>query len=169
MTKVNEKAISKRKKKKPLDIGLLVTIFILLSLGLIMVLSASAPSALTYEGDSYYYFKNQLINAVLGIAAMIFFSLIDYRIYKGKLANIGIIVSIILLALVLVPGIGITVKGATRWINLGFQFQPSEVMKVAVIVYLAAKLSKDPKKNKKFFTGILPHLLVIRSYMFVII
>ena len=69
MTKVN-KSLMKKKNKK-LDIGLLVTVFILLALGLIMVLSASAPSALTYDGDSYYYFKSQAINAVIGIIVFI--------------------------------------------------------------------------------------------------
>lgn len=167
MTKVNN-SLTKRKKKKPLDLGLLVTIFTLLSLGLIMVLSASAPSALTYEGDSYFYFKSQLTNACIGIGAMIFFSFIDYRIYKGKLANIGIIVSIVLLALVLVPGVGLTIKGATRWINIGFQFQPSEIMKIALIVFLAARLSKDPKQNKKFWKGIFPNLAVVGVICFLL-
>lgn len=168
MTKVNSKEISKRKKKKPMDIGLLVTIFMLLSLGLIMVLSASAPSALTYEGDSYHYFRSQLANALIGIVAMFFFSFVDYRIYKGRLANIGIIASIILLALVLVPGVGLTIKGATRWINLGFQFQPSEIMKIALIVFLAARLSKDPQKNKKFWKGIVPNLAVVGVICFLL-
>ena len=69
---VTEKALVKKaenqlikNKKKHMDIGLLVTIFILLGLGLMMVLSASAPSALNYEGDSYHYFRNQTINAVI--------------------------------------------------------------------------------------------------------
>ena len=168
MTKVNTRALSKRKKRKPMDIGLLVTIFILLSLGLIMVLSASAPSALTYEGDSYHYFRSQLTNALIGIGGMIFFSLIDYRIYKGRLANIGIIISIVLLALVLVPGVGLTIKGATRWINIGFQFQPSEIMKIALIVFLAARLSKDPKQNKKFWKGIFPNLIVVGIICFLL-
>lgn len=101
MTKTNN-SLAKR-KKKPIDLGLLITIFILLSLGLIIVLSASAPSALSTYGDSYYFFKRQLISAVIGIGAMFVFSFVDYRIYKGKLANIAIVVSIILLALVLVP------------------------------------------------------------------
>ena len=56
-----------KNKKKHLDIGLIVTIFVLLGLGLMMVLSASAPSALNYEGDSYFYFKNQARNALVGI------------------------------------------------------------------------------------------------------
>ena len=154
-------AVSKKRTLKPIDLGLIVAIVILLSMGLIMVLSASAPSALTYEGDSYFYFKSQLLNAMIGFAAMIIISKIDYKIYRGRLADIAIIVSIILLALVLVPGVGRTVKGATRWVYLGFQFQPSEIMKIALIVYLAAKLSKDPKKNKDFIHGILPHLLVV--------
>ena len=114
MTRVNTKAISTRKKKKPMDIGLLVTIFILLSLGLIMVLSASAPSALTYEGDSYHYFRSQLTHALVGIGAMFFFSLFDYRIFKGKLADIGIIASIVLLILVLIPGVRTYYKGCDQ-------------------------------------------------------
>lgn len=99
-------AISKKKTLKPIDIGLLVAIAILLSMGLIMVLSASAPSALTYEGNSYFYFKSQLLNAVIGIVAMLVISKIDYKIYRGRLADIAIIVSIILLILVLVPRCG---------------------------------------------------------------
>lgn len=58
-------------------------------------------------------------------------------------------------------GVGITIKGATRWINLGFQFQPSEIMKIALIIFLADRLSRDPKKNKQFFKGICPYLAVV--------
>lgn len=160
MTKVN-KSLMKKKNKK-LDIGLLVTILILLALGLIMVLSASAPSALTYDGDSYYYFKSQAINAVIGIVVMMLLSVVDYRVYnKGKIPLIAITVSIILLAMIFIPGLGVTVKGATRWLKLGFRFQPSEIMKIALIVFLASRLSKDPKKNKKFWKGIFPNLVVI--------
>lgn len=101
MTKV-EKSLVKN-KKKPYDLGLILTIFMLLALGLIIVLSASAPSALSSYGDSYHFFKNQLVSAAIGLAAMFIVSLIDYRKYKGKLANLGIIGSIALLVLVLVP------------------------------------------------------------------
>lgn len=101
MTKV-EKSLVKN-KKKPYDLGLILTIFMLLALGLIIVLSASAPSALSSYGDSYHFFKNQLVSAAIGLGAMFIVSLIDYRKYKGKLANLGIIGSIALLVLVLVP------------------------------------------------------------------
>ena len=101
MTKVEKSLI--KNKKKPYDLGLILTIFMLLALGLIIVLSASAPSALSSYGDSYHFFKNQLVSAAIGLGAMFIVSLIDYRNYKGKLANLGIIGSIVLLVLVLVP------------------------------------------------------------------
>ena len=101
MTKV-EKSLVKN-KKKPYDLGLILTIFILLALGLIIVLSASAPSALSSYGDSYHFFKNQLVSAAIGLVLMFVVSLFDYRIYKGKIANLGIIGSIVLLIMVLIP------------------------------------------------------------------
>ena len=61
---------------------------------------------------------------------MFFFSMIDYRIYKGRLANIGMAIALILLIVVLIPGVGITRNDATRWLKLGVQFQPSEIMKI---------------------------------------
>lgn len=143
-----------------MDIGLLVTIFVLLAMGLIMVLSASAPSALTYEGDSYFYFKSQLINAIIGIVGMIVISFVDYRIYK-KFSMIAIIVAIVLLVLVLVPGIGQTVKGATRWIKIGIRFQPSELMKIALIVFLASELSVVSKQDKVFWRKLLKIMLFV--------
>lgn len=101
MTKV-EKSLVKN-KKKPFDLGLILTIFMLLALGLIIVLSASAPSALSSYGDSYYFFKRQLISAAIGLVAMFGVSLIDYRKYKGRLADLAIVGSIILLIMVLIP------------------------------------------------------------------
>ena len=125
-------ALTKKKYTRPVDIGLIVTIAILLSMGLIMVLSASAPSALAYEGDSYHYFKSQLMFACFGVLIMIAFSLFDYKKLRGRLADIALIGSFVLMLLVFVPGIGRTIKGATRWIYIGFQFQPSEVMKIGL-------------------------------------
>ena len=150
-----------KRKLKHVDIGLLVSIFILLALGLMMVLSASAPSALTYNGDSYYYFKSQAKNALLGLVAMFVLSYVDYRIYKGRIANLLLAIAFGLLILVLVPGVGVTVNEATRWLKIGVQFQPSEVMKIALIIFMASKLSKKPEKIKKFTTGLLPYLALL--------
>ena len=150
-----------KRKMKHVDIGLLVSILILLSLGLMMVLSASAPSALTYNGDSYYYFKSQAQNALLGLIAMVALSFVDYRIYKGRIADLLMIVAFCLLGLVLVPGVGVTVNEATRWLKIGVQFQPSEVMKIALIIFMASKIAKKPDKIKKFATGLLPYLALL--------
>lgn len=100
-----------------MDFILLVTVLILLGLGVVMVLSASAPSALSSTGSSYTYFIKQFIFAILGILLMLFISKIDYRFYK-KYYWIIYAVSVIILLLVLVPGLGKEVKGATRWINV---------------------------------------------------
>lgn len=92
---------------------------------------------------------------------MFFISMIDYRIYKGRIADIGIIGAIVLLVLVFVPGLGVTRNEATRWLNLGIQFQPSEIMKVAIIVFLSAKISKYPDSINRFWKGIFLYLLLL--------
>ena len=101
MTRVEKSLV--KSKKKPFDLGLILTIFMLLALGLIIVLSASAPSALSSYGDSYYFFKKQLVSAAIGLVVMFGVSLIDYRKYKGRIADLGIVGSLILLVLVLIP------------------------------------------------------------------
>ena len=85
---------------------------------------------------------------------MFVLSFVDYRIYKGRLANIGIVLALVLLVLVFVPGLGVTRNEATRWLNIGVQFQPSEVMKVAVIIFLAAQLSKHPDAMHHLIKGV---------------
>lgn len=151
-----------KNKKKPLDYGLLIVVMILLAFGLVMVLSASAPYSLRTEGDSYFYAKKQLNFAILGVVLMLIISKIDYKIYKGRIANIAMMGALLLLVAVLIPGIGITRNDATRWLGIGgLQFQPSEIMKIALIIFLAAKISKDPKKLKKFWTGLFPYLVLI--------
>ena len=117
----------------PVDFPLLVVILLLLTIGLIMVLSASSPSALSESGDSYKYFSKQLLFAVLGIVAMLAISKIDYRFYQ-KFYKHSWWISILLLLLVLVAGRN--VNGAKRWlyINETLSFQPSELVKILMIV-----------------------------------
>lgn len=152
----------KKVKRKPLDYGLLIIVLILLAFGLVMVLSASAPYSLRTEGNSYFYAEKQLKFAILGIIIMLIVSNVDYRIYKGKLADIAMIGAGLLLVAVLIPHVGITRNDATRWLGIGtFQFQPSELMKIALIIFLSAKISKDPGKLKNFWTGLVPYLALI--------
>jgi len=98
-----EKHLVKRKNKQ-LDLGLLIVTLILLAFGVIMVLSASAPSAFRQEGDSFFYFKKQGTFALIGIIVMILMSKIDYKIYSSKLISWGLFgIALALLLLVLVP------------------------------------------------------------------
>lgn len=157
-TKANNK---EKINQKPFDFILCITVFILLALGIIMVLSASAPSSLAKYGNSYKYVKSQVIFAIIGIALMFIISKIDYRIYKRfyKIAYWG---SIIVLALVVVPGIGTGAKGATRWLNLGFvSFQPSEIAKIGLIIFYAGYLSEHRTELNSFMNGFVKPLIYL--------
>lgn len=137
-----KKVNKKEKVQKPFDFSLCITIFLLLALGIVMVLSASAPSSLSTTGNSYTYVTKQLIFALIGIVLMLIISKIDYKQYK-RFYKIAYIISIIALASVIVPGIGKSVNGAKRWIDLGFgTFQPSEIAKVGLIIFYAGYLTE---------------------------
>lgn len=100
-----------------LDYVLLIDILLLLAIGVVMVLSASAPSSLVENNNSYFYFEKQAVFALIGIAAMLFVSKIDYRFYK-KYYWLVYFASVLVLLLVLVPGLGKSANGATRWIKI---------------------------------------------------
>jgi len=152
------------KGKKPFDFWIFITVLLLLSLGIIMVFSASAPSAYVNKGNTYYFLNKQLIYGGLGIVAMLFISNIDYR-KLGKLSPILFIICIVLLILVRIPGIGRYVNGAWRWIYIGpLSFQPSEFLKISVILFFSFSLSKRKEQLQYFFKGLLPYLLLIGLY-----
>ena len=145
-------------KKSQVDFVLVIIILILLSFGIVMILSASAPSALAETGDSYTYVTKQIIFAVIGLVAMWFVSKIDYRIYK-KFYWLIYWASIGVLLLVLIPGLGSEGGGARRWINLGFaQFQPSELTKIGMIVFYAGYLTDHKNELRSFVKGFLKPL-----------
>lgn len=146
--------------QKAPDKTLLSVVLVLLVFGLIMISSAGVIYAETRYGDSYFLFKRQLLYGVLpGFLAMWFFQRMDYR-YWRKLAVPFFFTSVIFLILVFVPGIGSRVYGASRWLQLGpFSFQPSEMAKLAIVIYLAAWLeSRGEHRIKDVFEGLLPFL-----------
>ena len=153
-----------------LDFILLITVILLLSLGLIMVLSASSPTSLAETGDdSYSYFRKQAIFAVVGVIAMLFISKIDYRFWK-KFYKIAYWVSIILLLMVLIPGIGVSSGGASRWIKiLGVQFQPSELAKIGLIIFYASYLTDHKDELKGFYTGFIKPFLYLVPVILILI
>ena len=139
---------------EPFDFILCVVVFILLALGVVMVLSASAPSALAEDGKTYTYASKQLLFAIVGLALMFFISKIDYRFYK-KFYWPAYAVSCIILLLVIVPGLGVSENGATRWIRVPgiSQFQPSELTKIGLIIFYAGYLSDHKNELKDFWKG----------------
>lgn len=145
-----------------MDYVLVITVLILVSLGVVMVLSASAPSALSKTGSSYTYFIKQFGFAVFGIIAMLFVSKIDYRFYKKYYWGVYV-VSVLVLLLVLVPHLGKEVNGALRWIKikgLG-QFQPSEITKIGLIIFYAGYLSDHKSELKDFWRGFFKPLIFL--------
>ena len=135
------------------DFILCITVLLLLAAGIIMVLSASAPSALSTTGNSYTYVSKQLTFAIIGLFVMFFLSKVDYRFYKKYYWQIYFISWIILL-LVVVPGLGVSVKGATRWIGFGaLQFQPSELTKIGMIIFFAGYLTDHKSELHDFKKG----------------
>ena len=143
--------------KKTGDVPLLICVVFMACFGCIMIYSASSYTAEVQYGDSLYFVKKQLIGVFLGIAAMVGTCFLPY----GKLTKLkipAIIVSVILLALVFVPGVGITNYGATRWIGFGgVTLQPSEIAKYAFALFSAAYFAKNHEKVKTV-KGVLPVL-----------
>ena len=159
---LKEQNISKKTqvKEKPFDFLLFITILILLAMGIIMVLSASSPKALSEGGDSYSYVKRQATFAIIGIGLMLIISKIDYKIYS-KFANVAYIGSIIIL--ISTKFLGSSSKGAERWLDLGFvRFQPSEIAKIALIIFYAAWLTKNKDKLKELKKGfVVPFVFIL--------
>jgi cell division protein FtsW len=120
---------------------LAVTVGLLTGIGLVMTFSASFVQSAAETGDAFGIFQRQLIVSVLGTPPLIWAALSDYRVWR-RLGKVMLIAALFFSLIVLVPGIGIMAHGARRWIAVGpFTFQPSEMLKLAVPVYLAGVLA----------------------------
>ena len=153
-----------RSEQKPKEEkAFLGAVIALLVFGLVMISSAGIIYSTTRFGDSYWFFKHQLVFGVLpGLAAMWLMARIDYRIWK-KFAVPIFMLMIVLLLLVFVPGVGSRVYGASRWLQLGpFSFQPSEMAKLSVILYVSAWLSsRTSRQVADFLEGLVPFLGIV--------
>ncbi|GGL44746.1 stage V sporulation protein E [Sporolactobacillus putidus] len=141
---------------------LLVATFALLTIGLIMVYSASEVwASYKFGGDSFYFFKRQLLFASMGTVLMFMVMRIDYRIWRSW-AKTGMAACFLLLILVVIPGVGLVRGGASSWLGVGaFSIQPSEFMKVALIIYLSRYLSEHQSTLLHFRKGLIPALLPV--------
>lgn len=132
---------------KTKKIAILTTLIVII--GLISVYSSSHVWALYKYGDSFYYFKRQVIFACIGFIAMMITSKIDYHIYK-KYYKVIICVCFLLLILVLIPGLGVVRGGSRSWFNFGiFALQPSELFKIGMIIFSAVYIEKNYYQMKK--------------------
>jgi len=151
------------------DYMILIPAILLITLGLIAVYSASSHLAEHRLGDSYYYLKKQVLFCMIGIGLMVLTRYIPCTLY-GKLVYPLLLISISLLVLLFVPGLGRKVGGAYRWMSIrNISFQPSELAKFSLAVYMAYSMSKKGKEMGNFSRGLLPHLLVAGLFMGLIV
>ena len=131
-----------------IDISLIIVTILLLLIGLITLLSASSSIGLSDTGDAYYYAKKQVFAIGIGLIAALIFTIIDYRIFAKKIV-LGLIMFSILSLIALVKILGIDEGGAQRWIIIGgFNFQPSEFIKLGMIIFMSGILTKIIKQGK---------------------
>ncbi|OUM95929.1 MAG: stage V sporulation protein E [Thermobacillus sp. ZCTH02-B1] len=143
------------------DMWMIAAVLAILAFGLVMVYSSSAVLALREHGDAFYYLKRQLLFAALGVGMMAFMAGIDYRVLK-KHAPALLIACFALLVIVLIPGVGVVRGGARSWLGIGsFGIQPSEFMKLAMIVFMAKHLADRQQEIGAFTRGLLPPLAIL--------
>lgn len=151
--------VKKDEKRQSLDYPFLILVIVLMGIGLIMLFSASYATAYYENKASTYYFMRQGIFAIGGIAIMFVVSFMDYRRFR-KYSPLLMVIAIALLIIVLLVGKGN--YGEKRWIDLGlFQFQPSEVAKLAVIFMFSSMISVYSEKMHTFRYGVLPFIIIL--------
>ena len=154
-----KQAESRELAQGPIDLPFLLLLLLLIAIGLVMLLSASFPSAYYEEDNPTYFFVRQGVFAVGGVAVMLLISRFNYQRLRG-VAKLFLYFSIILLVLVLIPGIGQTRNHATRWIGVGsLTFQPSEVAKMAIVLYFSDTISRKKDKMRDVRVGVAPYLV----------
>jgi cell division protein FtsW len=136
-------------------------VFLLVTIGTVMVFSASAFHW-SIEGDSFYFLRKQLAWLPIAILGCWLFQDLDYRLFKERYWYL-LAASVILLTAVLIPQVGRKVNASQRWLPLGggLQLQPSELAKLAVILFVAGFMSAKPERRSQFFKGFLPVCLTL--------
>lgn len=141
---------------------LLIITLVLIVFGLVVLSSAGIVDSQKKFGSPYYYLTHQLLYGVLpGLVGMFIISRINYRFWK-KIALPILIGALALMIMIFIPNFGHGLKGATRWINLGaLSFQPAEILKLSLIIYLAAWFGGRNERSKKWSYGMMPFLIIL--------
>lgn len=143
-----------------IDAWLLISVLALLCIGNVMVYSASSYAAARYQGDASYYFQRELMWTILGLIAMLVTIRVDYRQWR-RISLVGMLIILPLLVIVLI--FGVNVYGASRWIAVGsfFSFQPSELTKLVLALYIADWLARKGKQVSTFLYGLTPFVILV--------
>ncbi|QPJ66565.1 MAG: putative lipid II flippase FtsW [Candidatus Nitrohelix vancouverensis] len=138
-----------------------IVIGALIIIGIVMVYSSSAVYALEEYKDPYYFLKRQVLWVIIGFVALRCTRNIDYRLLE-KYAYPILLLAFLLLLAVMIPGMGKEVGGARRWLSIGgFNFQPSEIAKITLVIFIAKSLVKRSDQLKNFAYGYLPNIIVL--------
>lgn len=149
------------KKLEEYDLVIMLMAIALTCFGVVMVYSASSIMADKRFHDGFFFLKRQGLFALIGFTLMIVVMRIDYHVWK-PLAVPSLLLCMVLLGLVLIPGIGGKIGGSSRWIKFpGFNLQPSEMAKLALILYMAYSLDKKQDKVKSLTSGFIPYMIVL--------
>lgn len=150
-------------------ISLFTVSIILICVGIVMIYSASSIYALERYKDGFFFLKRHISFLAIGILLTFLVMLVDYRKFK-KWSKPLLIVSLLLLVLVLIPGLGREVAGARRWFRYKFlSFQPSELANLALIIYIADFISRKSGALKSFAKGFLPPMIVLGAVSLLIL
>ena len=155
--------------KRTCDKTVVVLMVLLLLMGLVTLFSATYYQK-TATGDALAAVKKQLIGVALGAAACAILSRVPYRVFRRpKVTLLLLAASALLLILVIIPGVGVSINGSRRWLNVfGLSMQPSEFAKYAMVIFMAGALDRRGAAIRHLFTGIVP-LLVVPGVMFLLI
>jgi cell division protein FtsW len=146
---------------REIRISIAAIVFLLICIGVVMIYSSSGIFAMQEQGDSLYFLKRHLVFLVAGVLGTFGAMAIDYRDLQ-KYAKPLLAIGIVMLVLVLIPHIGKSSYGARRWFKIGsIYFQPSEFVKLAMLVYSADFLTRKQNKIKDFIQGFMPLMMVV--------
>ena len=151
------------------DLFILIPTIILMGIGLVAIYSSSSFLAEHKFQDSNFYLGRQALFVLIGIFLLVIVKNIPVELYRRIVYPI-LFISFALLVMLFIPGVAKKIGGAYRWIQIGpFALQPSELVKLALAVYMAYSMSKKGTNMSSFSKGLLPHLLVVGTFMFMIL
>ncbi|BBO82954.1 putative lipid II flippase FtsW [Desulfosarcina ovata subsp. sediminis] len=151
------------------DLGLLFPVLLLVGLGIVMVYSASSALAFKDFGSGYFFLKKQALFSLIGIVVLVLFSYVPFRLYR-VLTYPALIITALMLVAVAFSSMGVTAGGSSRWLQLGpLRFQPSELARLALVIYLAYSMSKKDDLLRDFYVGFLPHVMVLGLFVLLLV